>query len=331
MPPRPSSRNRQEAPPENPPQENEEKETETQVKTTNKISAMPAEIIGQNGSIIRSNTATAVKGFRQAFQDSPYSQEFVDEPQGFGGYYLNIAQSQSQPVLDEYKDEQGNSWLGQLYLSGSSLNENAEEFDSPAQEIIAVPIAGAAKRQKWVQKGNERSLQCWAVGAKFSELVGEGNPGGECKECEFSKWITDANGKRITGCNRTYSYVLYIPQWEEICVWDLSSTSAAVGKEFLKWCQARGWANFAVSIWGTQVTGTDYGLSDDGTAILLADENKVVASRQVQQGARRPTTGNRWFAPECQILEGTLEENGIYIPMEGMEEATEEADDDLPF
>ena len=130
-------------------------------------------------------------------------------------------------------------------------------------------------------------------------------------------------GKRTTGCNRTYSYVLYIPEWDEICIWDLSSTSAAVGREFLKWCQARGWANFAVTIWATQVTGTDYGLSDDGTAILLSEESKAV--RPVQgQGRQRQVQGNRWFTPECQILEGTLEENDIHLPMA-------EEDDDLPF
>ena len=153
------------------------------------------ELLGQGGEVIRSNGALAIRGFSAHFADSPYTQDFEDEPQGMGGYYLNIAQSQSDPVLNEFKDSEGNSWLGQLYLSGSSLDENAAEFDSPASEIIAVPIAGAAKRQKWVQDGNKRTLQCWAVGSKFSELHGEGNPGGECKTCEYSQWVTGPDGK----------------------------------------------------------------------------------------------------------------------------------------
>ena len=276
--------------------------------------------------------------------DGPYSQEDFDEPQGLGGKYLRICQRQSDPFINEYVDVDGKSWLGQFYLVGSEegvSTDEDEEFDAPLDRLTIVPLAGAAKRNLWVRVDGKGEIRCQAIGRKYSELIGEGRPGGPCKECDKAKWKTDEEGNRYTECDRVYSYVIYVVEWGEVCVWDTSRTTSPIGREMHKWLSNRGGGsiaggltNTAMEFWATEVTKADY--DTDGTSIYIREEAKVkretAPAKQGtrQRGRQNATTSNTWFVPEGRVLEGTLEENNIILPIE-TEEGESDDSDDLPF
>ena len=178
------------------------------------------------------------------FTGGPYTDDDIeDEQSGMGGKYLKVAQRLSRPVVEEYEDDQGEPWLGKFYISEKVAEDSEDEqteFNAPMEKITVVPVRVAAKRQLWDRDGEEFKVQCRAIGSKFSTLIGEGFPGGPCKDCPKSKWKTNEKGKRTVDCDQVRSYVVYVVEWSELCVWDLSKTTAPVAKEIRKWLISRG-------------------------------------------------------------------------------------------
>ena len=269
--------------------------------------------------------------------DSPYTTEAFDEPSGVGGKYLRICQSMSAPAQNNYEDSNGKPWKGQFYLVGSDETDSYDEatgFDSPLPTITIVPLGGAAKRNKWVDTGaGAREIQCRAIGGKFADLVGEGLPGGPCAQCPESKWKTLENGKKAIGCDKVYSFIVYVLEWEEICVWDLARTAAPIGRWVHKQLHNRGggdmskaYSNCAFELTAVEAIGTDF--VDNGDTLLLADTSRAPTGRgrQGQQSSQQ----NRWYVPEATMLEGDLADNNIFLPVDMDAPSQESADDNAP-
>ena len=302
-------------------------------------SANPPAVINQSGETALARPR-AVAGLIPP--GTPYSHEGFDDDRssGIAGRYLRIVQANSEPVKGQWKDDDGNSWLGQFYVSGTDRDADPDEeseFNDPRQILTLVPLAGAAKRQRWVEKDDKtRVVQCQAIGPKFSILIGRGSPGGSCKECPLSQWQTDEKGNRYVLCDKVYSYVVWVVEWEMVCIWDLSKTSNLLGMSVHDWLTTRGggnpagaYTNCAIQVQTTEVSAVKYDTTHP-MECMIAEDAKITRE------GRRKITGHTWYLPEAYMLEGTLEDNNINLPesggvLVGVEEIPEDDDNELPF
>ena len=254
--------------------------------------------------------------FSSGYDMGVYSNEesFDDSPSSIRGLYLTIAQDNSPPVKGDKRDSAGNSWRGQFYASGDlGLGEDVE-FNNPLELITVVPIAGAAKQQLWSERPDSRVV-CSAVGRKFSELVGTGMPGGPCKDCSLAKWVD----RKPPPCPQVYSFVVYVVEWQLIAMWDLTRSTAQVGRAInewvfdrARWPSGNGYEKMAFQVWADETDGPKYIKSKDQ---ILLDEKTIIDPNRRRGGELT------WYVPEVNVLTGTLEENDIRLPtMRGAEE-----------
>ena len=272
-----------------------------------------------------------------------YSADFADAgEQAASGQYLRIAQRLSSPVINNWLTDTNESWLGKFYLTGNM--EDGEEFNNPLYAITIVPIAAAAKRQRWSEQqgGEGRMPICQATGPNFKVLEGTGEPGGPCVQCAHSKWSTDERGRRSTGCDQIVSYMVFVNEWNTFVLWDLTRTARAIGTFIQKTLQERGralggglkegYGRVAFSTWPSETVGGKGQSPYDKTGVnelLLLDAAKPVKAQPGDR--RRPQMGNVWYVPEIIALDGSLEDNGIVIAIDDTVDADFENDNDLPF
>ena len=248
--------------------------------------------------------------FGGGYNTEIYSNEesFDDSPSSIRGLYLTIAQDNSPPVKSDKRDAGGNSWRGQFYASGGMGFDDEDEFNDPMPMITIVPIAGAAKQQLWSPRPDSRVV-CSAVGRKFSELVGVGNPGGLCRDCELSKWIE----RKPPLCPPVHSYVVYVVEWQLIAMWDLSKSTAQVGRAINDWIFDRtlwpsgnGYEKMAFQMWTDETDGPKY-IRSKGQ--ILLDEKTILDPN------RRRGSELTWYVPQVNVISGTLKENNIRLPV----------------
>ena len=255
------------------------------------------------------DTDVAPAHFSSGYDMGIYSNEesFDDSPSSIRGLYLTIAQDNSPPVKGDRRDSVGDSWRGQFYASGDLGLGGDAEFNDPLAMITVVPIAGAAKQQLWSPRPDSRVV-CSAAGRKFSELVGTGVPGGPCKDCELAKWID----RRPPPCPQIYSFVVYVVEWQLITMWDLTRSTAQVGRAINEWVFDRsrwpsgnGYEKMAFQVWSDETDGPKYVKTKD--QILL--EEKTIIDPKRRRGGELT-----WYVPQVNVLVGTLEENDIRLP-----------------
>lgn len=77
----------------------------------------------------------------------------------------------------------------------------------------------------------------WSCQSKNGR-VGQGNPGGKCDYCEFSKWTDGPNGKRVPPpCRETHNFIVYLPNEPEknhrLAVLAFHRSSIKAGKDLI--------------------------------------------------------------------------------------------------
>ena len=243
-------------------------------------------------------------------------------------------------------------WVSGI-LSGTPLfdadaaEDEEYEFDDPQLSITVIPVAGMGKRQRWsAGRGRDRTILCQAQGGKFSELIGEGQPGGPCKPCPYGQWKRDEEGLWVTGCDRIISLLVYVVEWDTFCGWDLARTAWGMGEFIHQVLTERGggdilngYTNVAFQIWATESVGgrtNEIYDTSGGDQCILKEAAKPQPVAAGRRNRRANDEGNMWYLPECVVLAGTLEDNNIIFPEGNSSVPTIDDDpppsaDDLPF
>lgn len=100
---------------------------------------------------------------------------------------------------------EGHAKMGQWLLSGYDVLD----------EVTVVPVMFSrdrAKRQDPAKRDSD--IVCTSPDGK----VGYGDPGGDCKTCPFSKWMTDPKTGRRTppACQLSYHYAVWVVEHEAL-------------------------------------------------------------------------------------------------------------------
>ena len=137
--------------------------------------------------------------------------------------FMRLAHPLSQVVIDEVAK------AGEYYIEG---------YDS-LKEFTFVPLGVQSRRTLW----GEGVVNC----RSFDGVMGEGEPGGECAVCPFSK---------NNMCQPSRLFVGVVREWNCCVFWDLKGSGLKMARQIKTWNMQFGkLGTWAMSVSSRQVKG----------------------------------------------------------------------------
>lgn len=147
---------------------------------------------------------------------------------------LRLAQGLTPEVMDNQAK------VGEWLLTGCE----------PVETAAFLPMYFSRRRERRDGEDN-RNILCTSQDA----FLGEGNPGGNCKECPKAKWqVTDSGGRRPPECTFFYSYLGYSITHESVVMLNFKRTGLPAGKVLNTIVARNGLARVAVELGSSRVS-----------------------------------------------------------------------------
>ena len=151
----------------------------------------------------------------------------LDDPDDMSPLPLRLMQGLSPAVTA------GDASPGEYHILGVG------EVEDP----VIIPLARNKSRNRRIEDPDDEDetvLVCHSPDGKF----GEGDPGGECAKCPFSKW----EGRTPPLCSDQWSYILYLPNEGILAEWTLQRTGMSTAKTINSLIAMSGFGKLAFSL-----------------------------------------------------------------------------------
>ena len=150
---------------------------------------------------------------------------------------LRLAQGLTKEVQD------GTARPGQYLVTGFA-----------AQESVTVVPIGFAKMREHRNEDDGREMLCFSKDA----LIGEGDPGGACVECDLNQWTPnpEKEGKNLPPiCKFSYGYLFYSEQHDAVVAYRFKGMALTAGKGLNTIVNHHGLRKVAVTLTSEQKSG----------------------------------------------------------------------------
>lgn len=183
---------------------------------------------------------------------------------------------------------------------GNWLLTGVEPF---AEGVTVIPIMFG--RTRWKRENpddRDSKIACQSGDAR----LGIGNPGGDCKQCPFARWIPGgANGKnKPPACTLTYKYAVFVTGAGAIAEVTFQKTSETYAHLINNLVQRYGFGKFAVRLTSTQKQNGQRRWAEPQVMLARLTPEMLAEAGNLIPGNEYTT--EEWGAPDdADILEGT--------------------------